>query len=112
MGVSASALDAGAFSRVEEPRDDDCQHREGDEDVEGWSDVLEVGVGPAENLRDQERAVGGNRCREARDERSVERVVEDVSSLQPLPSWLKQSSYLMSVVVRSIAALVSLSSLR
>ena len=43
LGVSASALDAGAFSRVEEPRDDDCQHREGDEDVEGWSDVLEVG---------------------------------------------------------------------
>lgn len=50
----------GTFAVVEVPGDDDGAYRKGNQDIEGWSDALVVGVGPAEDLGNQERTVGGN----------------------------------------------------
>ena len=72
-----SALDAGAFASVEHPRDDDGNDGESDEVVECGRDILIGGGGVAEEFRNEERAVGGDRRGEARDERSMYRILKD-----------------------------------
>ena len=63
-----SALDAGTFAGVEHPRDDDGNDGESDKVVERGRDILVCGVGVAEEFRNEESAVGGDRRGEARDE--------------------------------------------
>ena len=71
-------MHACAFAHVEIPGDEDGQEREARENVERLGDAAERCVRPAEDFRHEERAIGADGRREARDERCLELVIENV----------------------------------
>jgi len=71
---------AGIFAVVEIPGDDNGADCEGNQDIEGRRNALVGAVGPAKDFRDEEGTVGRNGGGEARHQRSMEGIVEDIGN--------------------------------
>lgn len=75
-----SALDARIWASVEKPSNANRNDREGNQHVESGRDEFKVGISPAKNFRDKERAISGNCGSKARHQRRMERIIKDVGN--------------------------------